>query len=128
MTNDRKTLIVNGRTIELDFRPYGKSLKTRLFVEGTTADMEEPEYSTHGKDPENDKRWAEFRKDEIRSMKRVIKDVREVLDRYAPVGQKLGITFSMNAGCSMCSCSPGFVASLPLHDEGRRIGTIYLKA
>lgn len=128
MTNERETFTVNGRTIEVDYKPYGKSFKTRIFVDGTTADIPRPEYTTHGDDPENDKRWDAYNKSEIRSMKLVIKDVREVLDGFAPVGQKLGISFSRNAGCSMCPCSPGFIASLQLSNNGRRIGTIWLKA
>ena len=72
-------------------------------------DMERPPYGRKGDNPENDRLWRLYNKEEMRIM-------REQAFRGLAL---LGITlpgktdakklpFSSKAGCSLCSCSPGF--------------------
>jgi outer membrane murein-binding lipoprotein Lpp len=101
-------------------REYNK--KTRIFTDGVDLDKinEEarPHYVAYGEQSDEYKKAGRvYRKEE----RRIIAATLEA------AGIKwTGMKFSQKAGCSTCSCSPGWVADDVLTVEGFRIDSIFV--
>lgn len=101
-------------------REYEK--KTRIFTDGVDldkiADEARPHYVAVGdQSAEYKKATRTYRKEERRIMSATLE----------AAGIKwTGMTFSQKAGCSTCSCSPGWVADAVLTVEGFRIDSIFV--
>jgi hypothetical protein len=90
--------------------------KTRIFVDGPGPVMDAPEISRKGDDPESDKAWKAYNREEIKVMQFFA----------AAVGfDPKDLRFDRKCGCSMCPCSPGFKAKNGLQ---RELGTIWVIA
>lgn len=75
-----------------------RNSKPRVYVSGDciTPSWEHPPYGAIGKDPDVDKAWKKYNREEIRLQRLVLK----------AAGFNGG--FSRKAGC-FCGCSPGFI-------------------
>lgn len=78
--------------------------KTRVYVNGTEPEMEQPPNSILGEDPELDAQWRKYNREEIRLMREA---AQATIDAIGWDAGKL--SFSRKAGCS-CPCSPGFIS------------------
>ena len=102
-------------------REYEK--KTRIFTDGVDldkiADEARPHYVAVGdQSAEYKKATRTYRKEERRIMSAALE----------AAGIKwTGMKFSQKAGCSMCPCSPGWIADDVLTVEGFRIDSIFVK-
>jgi len=101
-----------------DRRPIGSRRlpkAMRVYVHGTCPEQlglvdAKPLYTHRGDDPENDKAWKSYNRDEVRVMRafadRALPDACNALGIDVPIELK----YSRKAGCS-CGCSPGFIAT-----------------
>ena len=118
---NRTELVVNDHRIIVIFDTTHRSTKTRLYVSGTSPDYDHPPFTMKGDDPENDKAWRKYNRDEIAEMRKLLADVNVFLSDIS--NGFLKYNFSRKAGCD-CGCSPGFVADQTLFFNGRAISQI----
>ena len=121
MTDNRAELVVDGHRITVIFDTTYRFRKTRIHVSGTSPDYDHPPYSMKGDDPENDKAWRKYNRDEIVAMRELLDDISGWLQSIS--NGDLKYRFSRKAGCS-CGCSPGFIADRALFFNGRAISQI----
>lgn len=69
--------------------------------------MDRPAFSVYGEDPENDKRWKQYRKLEVQIYRAIIESVNsKIAELFGFEDYKL--LWNIYCGCSMCPCSSGF--------------------
>jgi len=116
---DHTKLVVNGHNITVVCdTTYRQPKATRLYAWGTSPDYDHPPFSIKGDDPDNDKAWRKYNRDEITEMRKLLEDVTVFLNDIA--NGDLTYRFSRKAGCG-CGCSPGFIADRALFLNGRPI-------
>lgn len=123
---------LDGLTVTVVFSDYRERRnKTRIHISGQAQpDMEQPEYTIKGQDPENDAAWRRYNRAEIKLMRIAIQKgiARFYSETDADIAGLLGcgldkFDFSRYAGCS-CPCSPGFIMERMAYMDGRRIHQI----
>jgi hypothetical protein len=87
-------------------RHYGNKRKHIVFVDGTKPDLPVPPYTMKGDNPEVDRDWRIYNREEVRLMKEAASEALSL-----PVE---AFSFSQRAGCT-CRCSPGLLME-PLSD------------
>lgn len=121
MTNTLQFTTEAGHEVTIVLEPLYRSARqvyTRAYVGGTTPGYDAPRYSTIGDDPENDKAWRKYNRDEVKAMRALLAELEdELVDMFALVAAPK-YSFSRRAGCS-CPCSPGFVMDQRLQYMGR---------
>lgn len=65
-------------------------------------------YASRGVNPDEDKLFDRLNRRVTKNKRAVLNDARQGF--LADILEDLSFTFSRKAGCSMCECSPGFVA------------------
>lgn len=115
---ERSYLVRPGRKT----RVYGNAddAKVEALVGFPYSDLK---HTTKGEDPEMDKLWKRWNRATVILMR----ETAEKALKVANIDHEEKLSFSRKAGCSMCPCSPGFVAKeqfmVEIPDKGAFIMT-----
>lgn len=130
------TIETANYTIILVKRRYDdKTSKTRIFVDGQgDPEMERPPYDRYdektGERIAFDAEWRKYNREEVKMMRAHLEPALEELDEFLEVQDPGKVRFSRKAGCSMCPCSPGFVAEdlmwIELDDSATPLSSIHI--
>lgn len=95
----------------------------RAHIWDTRPDMHQPAYTERGADAANDAAWDAYHAAEIAAMRDVLD---QALTHLGAAGTDA--TFTRNAGCGMCPCSPGFLLDAPVAFRGVEGRSLYISA